>query len=400
MSQVMRASVALGALALAVAVPGGAAALSAKKPKHTSVVNVVNTLPTKTPKNIKAKCGKSKSASKIRLRRTSHPTKNRVRTVTTYCNGGTRTVFYIKRTLPAVKTAGAHAGHAGRAGAEELPAHAAAQQRRRVQVRRRRLDRQLRRHHALQDRPGQPARRTPTNADAGGANKGTVFISSGDNFLAGLNLRASFQRFDAGLGPFYDSQAIDALGYDAVTIGNHEYDFGPGRLAEFIGLSRVAVHHRQHGLQRRADPADAAQQRPHRGLGRGRQGRREDRHHRRLPAGDPDDLVLAQRQVQPTTSINIVNAEAARLTAAGINKIILSSHLQNTENEKKVVAGLQNVDIVISGGADDLLANAGDRLVPGAGVRRSARTRRSPRTRPAPTCRSSPRRASTATSAA
>ena len=32
------------------------------------------------------------------------------------------------------------------------------------------------------------------NADAGGANKGTVFISSGDNFLAGLNLRASFQR--------------------------------------------------------------------------------------------------------------------------------------------------------------------------------------------------------------
>src|SRR5215218_7539075 len=98
MSQVMRASVALGALALAVAVPGGAAALSAKKPKHTSVVNVVNTLPTKTPKNIKARCGKSKSASKIRLRRTSHPTKNRVRTVTTYCNGGTRTVFYVKRT--------------------------------------------------------------------------------------------------------------------------------------------------------------------------------------------------------------------------------------------------------------------------------------------------------------
>ena len=25
-----------------------------------------------------------------------------------------------------------------------------------------------------------------------------------------------------------------ALGYDAVTIGNHEYDFGPTRLAEFI----------------------------------------------------------------------------------------------------------------------------------------------------------------------
>ena len=71
--------------------------------------------------------------------------------------------------------------------------------------------------------------------------KGTVTISSGDNFLAGLNLRASFQRFDAGNGPFYDSDAIAALGYDAVTIGNHEYDFGPTRLAQFIAGERSGV---------------------------------------------------------------------------------------------------------------------------------------------------------------
>ncbi len=59
-------------------------------------------------------------------------------------------------------------------------------------------------------------------------------ISSGDNYLAGLNLRASFQRYDAGQGPWYDSTAINAIGYDATTIGNHEYDFGPERLAQFI----------------------------------------------------------------------------------------------------------------------------------------------------------------------
>ena len=63
--------------------------------------------------------------------------------------------------------------------------------------------------------------------DASTEARARVTISSGDNFLAGLNLRASFQRFDAGLGPFYDSDAIAQLGYDAVTIGNHEYDFGP-----------------------------------------------------------------------------------------------------------------------------------------------------------------------------
>jgi 5'-nucleotidase len=31
--------------------------------------------------------------------------------------------------------------------------------------------------------------------------KGTLTISSGDNYLAGLNLRASFQRYDAHQGP-------------------------------------------------------------------------------------------------------------------------------------------------------------------------------------------------------
>ena len=95
----------------------------------------------------------------------------------------------------------------------------------------------------------------------------------------------------------------------------------------------------------------------------------------------------------------IVNAEAQRLTDAGVNKIILSSHLQNIANEKNVVAQLRNVDIVISGGADDLLANPGDLLLPGSHAR-SARTRRWPRTPRAPTSRSSPPRASTATSAA
>ena len=97
-------------------------------------------------------------------------------------------------------------------GAARVPAHAAAQQRRRVQVRRRRLDRQLRRHHALQDRPRPAARARPTRSDVasrGTEDKGTVTVSSGDNFLAGLNLRASFQRFDSGPGR---STTRDAIG--------------------------------------------------------------------------------------------------------------------------------------------------------------------------------------------
>jgi 5'-nucleotidase len=100
MSHFARASAALAVLALAV--PAGA--LAAAKPKHTSTVKTVDALPKTTPKNLSRKCGTSRSATTIRTRRTSHPTKSRIRTITTYCNGGTRTAFTILRPAPKVVT--------------------------------------------------------------------------------------------------------------------------------------------------------------------------------------------------------------------------------------------------------------------------------------------------------
>ena len=161
MSHLVRTSAALGAVALVIALPSGVAAKA--KPKHTTTVRTVDALPTTTPKNLNRKCGKSRSATKIRKRSTSRPTKNRVRTVTLYCDGGTRTVFYLKR--PAAKTVTVPVAVPAAPlptvptptptptptpePEGPLPPHAAAQQRRRVQVPGRRLDRELRRDHAL-----------------------------------------------------------------------------------------------------------------------------------------------------------------------------------------------------------------------------------------------------------
>ncbi|HSG17917.1 MAG TPA: bifunctional metallophosphatase/5'-nucleotidase, partial [Anaerolineae bacterium] len=63
-----------------------------------------------------------------------------------------------------------------------------------------------------------------------GAKRGVLMVSSGDNFLAG-------PEFNAGLAngvPFYDTVAMDLIGYDAVALGNHDFDFGPDVLADFI----------------------------------------------------------------------------------------------------------------------------------------------------------------------
>ena len=65
-------------------------------------------------------------------------------------------------------------------------------------------------------------------------------------------------------------------------------------------------------------------------------------------------------------TVKAVNDEALALGRAGVNKIILSSHLQDSANEKRLVGNLRNVDIVISGGADDLQAKESDVLIPGS----------------------------------
>ena len=185
MSSLVRAS-AVGVVALALVVPSGATA-AAKKPKHTVTVNQVDALPKTTSKNLNRKCGKSKSATKIRKRSTSRPTKNRVRTVTYYCSGGTRTQLWIKKLTKTVTVPGPpvvvpatpapapkgfrltllhnNDGESKYIVGDSIAGYGG-----------------ITRFKTVLDRA-----RTEAAADAVPANvdKGTVTVSSGDNFLAG-----------------------------------------------------------------------------------------------------------------------------------------------------------------------------------------------------------------------
>ena len=68
------------------------------------------------------------------------------------------------------------------------------------------------------------------DADHAPGKSASLLLSSGDNFLAGPEFKASQEK---GV-PFFDSTAIKLIGYDAMAIGNHEFDFGPDTLADFI----------------------------------------------------------------------------------------------------------------------------------------------------------------------
>ena len=68
---------------------------------------------------------------------------------------------------------------------------------------------------------------------------------------------------------------------------------------------------------------------------------------------DPADLEALAATVQPVVD---------DLSAQGINKIILLAHLQQLSNELELAPLLKDVDIVVAGGSDTLLATDNDRL--------------------------------------
>jgi len=63
-----------------------------------------------------------------------------------------------------------------------------------------------------------------------------------------------------------------------------------------------------------------------------------------------------------------VQAEVDRLTAKGVEIIVLISHLQDVDEDIALAAELDGVDVVVAGGGDETLANPDDLLVPGETV--------------------------------
>ncbi len=201
-------------------------------------------------------------------------------------------------------------------------------------------------------------------ADARQSGNGSILLSSGDNFLAGPELAAGV----ANGVPFYDTLALDYIRYDAIAIGNHDFDFGPDFLAEFLSGYRKPGRppYLSANLDFSAEPALQAY--ADAGVIRGSTivGTLGERigvvgfvtpnlrfiSSPRNVVVDPDIVTVAQNEID-------------KLTAKGIDKIIVISHLQDIDEDIALAAELYDVDIMIAGGGDELLANDGDLLVPG-----------------------------------
>ena len=188
----------------------------------------------------------------------SRPTKNRVRTVTTYCDGGTRTVVHDQARIDDDQD-----GHAGHRCTGHRPRPS-----RRARARAAPAKRAFR-LTLLHNNDGESKYGVGDSiANYGGVTRFKTVLDRLRAEADATERRAA--RRQRGQGHGHDqlrrqlprrpepARLLPALrrrrrarsttrsrsrriGYDAVTIGNHEYDFGPTRLAQLIAAPRAAA---------------------------------------------------------------------------------------------------------------------------------------------------------------
>lgn len=189
--------------------------------------------------------------------------------------------------------------------------------------------------------------------------RGVLLLNSGDNYLAGTTFQASQQEG----APFYDGIAVALLRYDALAVGNHEFDFGPATFRRFVQTVQNAPFVSAN-LDYSGEPtlADLA-------------GKRLVKSRLLSVSRRLVGIVGLTTTQLPTISspggvrvltdlAAIAQAEIDALTQRGARIIILQSHLQGLESEIALVPMLRGVDVVIGGGGDEVLAAPGDELFP------------------------------------
>lgn len=199
------------------------------------------------------------------------------------------------------------------------------------------------------------------------AGHAVLSVHAGDAYLSSPTLECGVTEGN----PLFEAVAQDAVGYDALVIGNHEFDSGPDFLERFIRasgarpfLSANLDFTREPGYADLLD-GDGLIEPP---VGDGRVVGRSmvvtdaatGARFGLVGATTPGlPVISAPRHVQVTpdlaTTAAAVQAEVDRLLARGINRIVLVSHLQSVTHDIQLVGLLSGVDIAVAGGGDELL---------------------------------------------
>lgn len=193
---------------------------------------------------------------------------------------------------------------------------------------------------------------------------GVIEVFAGDSFLAGPEFQASLDSGVPGARTFYDAIALSRIGYDAFAIGNHEMDFGPDVLAEFIGDAQ-SINPSLY-LSANLDFTNEADMLAQQVAGNVAKSTVVN-----VPTASgikkigiigatTDNLpfISSPRNTIINAVAASVNTEIASLLGQSVDAIVLVSHLQGLTTDEAMVPMLNaGVDVIVAGGGDELLVN-------------------------------------------
>ena len=169
-----------------------------------------------------------------------------------------------------------------------------------------------------------------------------ILVDGGDQFQGSL-----FYTYYKGA---VAAEMMNKLGYDAMTVGNHEFDDGPEVLKGFVESVGFPILMSNADISGEAMLAGAIQKSVIIERGGERLGLIG------LTPQDTAELASPGPNVIFSDPIAAVQREVDALTAAGVNKIIVLSH-SGYEVEKAIAAATTGVDVIVGGHSHTLLSN-------------------------------------------
>ena len=192
------------------------------------------------------------------------------------------------------------------------------------------------------------ARLTNAVKDARARTNNSILVDGGDQFQGTL-----FYTYYKGK---VAAEMMNALGYDAMTVGNHEFDDGPEVLAGFMDAVEFPVLMSNADVSREPMLADKLPKSTVIERGGEKIGLIG------LTPIDTPDLASPGPNITFTDPSEAVQGEVDKLTVEGVNKIIVLSH-SGYLVDKQVAAKTNGVDVIVGGHSNTLLSNTQERAV-------------------------------------
>lgn len=174
----------------------------------------------------------------------------------------------------------------------------------------------------------------------------TIVLDDGDQFQGSL-----FYTYYKGKAA---AQLMNMIGYDVMSVGNHEFDNGPGTLRGFVDLLKLPLITANVDFSK--EPLLAGRIKPSVVIEKGG----EKIGVIGLTPADVAELSSPGKNITFQDPIAPVQAEVKKLEGEGVDKIILLSH-SGYNVDQHIAAAVSGVDVIVGGHSHTFLSNTSDK---------------------------------------